>query len=77
MIKKLLLVLPLLISTNLLFAVTPKAGEKLAKVQSFTYNAGSAPQSLDPAKVEGVPEGIFARSLFETLVTSDLSLIHI
>ena len=71
MIKKLLLVLPLLISTNLLFAVTPKAGEKLAKVQSFTYNAGSAPQSLDPAKVEGVPEGIFARSLFETLVTSD------
>ncbi|WP_221886244.1 ABC transporter substrate-binding protein [Campylobacter sp. MIT 99-7217] len=61
-----------LVLTSLLFAVQPKAGEKLASNQIFTYNAGAAPQSLDPAKVEGVPEGIFARNLFETLIISDV-----
>lgn len=71
MIKAILFGVALFSSTSLLFAVKPNPGEKLAKVQSFTYNAASAPQSLDPAKVEGVPEGVFARNLFETLVTSD------
>ena len=71
MIKAILFGVALFSSTSLLFAVKPNPGEKLAKVQSFTYSAASAPQSLDPAKVEGVPEGVFARNLFETLVTSD------
>ena len=53
------------------FAATPQEGEKLAKNQSFTVNAGAAPQSLDPAKIEGTPEGVFARNLFEPLVISD------
>lgn len=47
------------------------ADEKLAKQQQFIFNAGAAPASLDPAKVEGVPEGVFIRNLFETLVISD------
>lgn len=69
MIKKLSYVILLL--ANILFAATPQAGEKLAKNQIFTYNAGSAPQSLDPAKVEGTVEGTFVRNLFETLIISD------
>lgn len=70
MIRKITSVILLWIST--LFAVIPQPGEKLAKEQSFIYNAGAAPQSLDPAKIEGVPEGIFARNLFETLIVSDV-----
>lgn len=64
------IVFAILFVTNAVFAVG--AGEKLAKEQHFIYNAGAAPQSLDPAKVEGVPEGFFARNLFETLIISDI-----
>ncbi|QPM43986.1 oligopeptide ABC transporter substrate-binding protein OppA [Campylobacter hepaticus] len=67
MIKKVIYII--LLFASVLFAFTIE--EKLAKEQNFIYNAGAAPQSLDPAKVEGVPEGVFARSLFETLVISD------
>lgn len=56
----------------LAYGVTPVAGEKLAKEQSFIYNASSAPSSLDPAKMEGSPGGFFSRTLFETLVISDV-----
>ncbi|WP_156104104.1 ABC transporter substrate-binding protein, partial [Campylobacter sp. MIT 97-5078] len=68
--KKLIYVILLFVASTL-FAATPRAGEKLAKEQSFTFNAEAAPQSLDPAKIEGVPEGVFARNLFETLIISD------
>ena len=54
-----------------IFALTPKEGEKLAKIQSFTYNAGAAITSLDPAKAEGIQESYTIRSLFETLTISD------
>lgn len=61
----------ILLFTSTFFTTVLQAEEKLAKEQSFIYNAGAAPQSLDPAKVEGVPEGVFARNLFETLIISD------
>ncbi|MBZ7964960.1 ABC transporter substrate-binding protein [Campylobacter sp. 2457A] len=48
-----------------------QAEDKLDKEQVFTFNAGVAPQSLDPAKIDGSPEGIFIRNLFETLLISD------
>ena len=65
------LFLVFLLGGSFVFAVDLKQGEKLAKVQSFTYNAAAAPASLDPGKAEGTPEGVFIRSLFETLVTLD------
>ncbi|MCE1736980.1 ABC transporter substrate-binding protein, partial [Enterobacter hormaechei] len=34
-------------------------------------NNASEPQSLDPHKIEGVPESNIARDLFETLVIND------
>ena len=54
-----------------IFAAKPKEGEKLSKIQSFIYNAAAAPGSLDPAKMEGSQEVLFARNIFETLVISD------
>lgn len=54
-----------------LFAASPQPGEKLAKEQKLIFNAGAAPASLDPAKIEGTPEGYFARNLFETLISSN------
>lgn len=69
--KKGVLGIFLVLVSSLAFAAKPKEGEKLAKIQSFVYNAAAAPQSLDPAKIEGQPEGLFAHSLFETLVISD------
>ena len=71
MIKAILFGVALFFSTSLLFAVKPKEGEKLAKIQSFIYNAAAAPGSLDPAKMEGSQEVLFARNIFETLVISD------
>lgn len=62
----------ILFATSMLFAASVEPGDKLAKKQEFTYNAGAAPQSLDPAKIEGTPEGFFARNLFETLLISDI-----
>ncbi|TKX28882.1 ABC transporter substrate-binding protein [Campylobacter aviculae] len=56
---------------SFLFAAFLQAEEKLAKEQVFTFNAGAAPQSLDPAKIDGAPEGFFTRNLFETLLVSD------
>ncbi|MEQ4922163.1 oligopeptide ABC transporter substrate-binding protein OppA [Proteus hauseri] len=53
-------------------AVVPD-GVKLAEKQVFVRNNGSEPQSLDPHKIEGVPEAALARDLFEgiTIVGPD------
>lgn len=53
-------------------AVVPD-GVKLAEKQQLVRNNGSEPQSLDPHKIEGVPESALARDLFEgiTIVGPD------
>ncbi|MCT8249780.1 oligopeptide ABC transporter substrate-binding protein OppA [Proteus faecis] len=53
-------------------AVVPD-GVKLAEKQVLVRNNGSEPQSLDPHKIEGVPESALARDLFEgvTIVGPD------
>ncbi|MDC9614349.1 oligopeptide ABC transporter substrate-binding protein OppA [Xenorhabdus khoisanae] len=52
------------------FAAQVPAGVQLADPakQVMVRNNGSEPQSLDPHKIEGVPESNIARDLFETLV---------
>ncbi|HFE8514172.1 TPA: oligopeptide ABC transporter substrate-binding protein OppA [Proteus mirabilis] len=57
---------------NATAAVVPD-GVKLADKQELVRNNGSEPQSLDPHKIEGVPESALARDLFEgiTIVGSD------
>lgn len=49
------------------FAATVPAGVELAEKQTLVRNNGSEPQSLDPHKIEGVPESALARDLFEGL----------
>ncbi|MDC9620257.1 oligopeptide ABC transporter substrate-binding protein OppA [Xenorhabdus sp. XENO-7] len=44
------------------------AGVQLAEKQVLVRNNGSEPQSLDPHKIEGVPESNIARDLFEGIV---------
>lgn len=46
-------------------------GVSLAEQQTIVRNNGSEPQSLDPGKIEGVPEANLSRDLFEGLVISD------
>ncbi|PHM45471.1 periplasmic murein peptide-binding protein precursor [Xenorhabdus mauleonii] len=55
------------------FAAKVPAGVQLADdaKQVLVRNNGSEPQSLDPHKIEGVPESGLARDLFETLVIND------
>ena len=48
------------------------AGVQLADKQELVRNNGSEPQSLDPHKIEGVPESNISRDLFEGLLVSDL-----
>ncbi|WP_107852793.1 ABC transporter substrate-binding protein [Oceanimonas marisflavi] len=50
-------------------AVVPE-GTELAGVQQLVRGNGSEPASLDPHKVEGVPESNVLRDLFEGLVNS-------
>ncbi|WP_373100950.1 MULTISPECIES: ABC transporter substrate-binding protein [Pasteurellaceae] len=47
------------------------AGTELAEKQALRINNGADPASLDPNKIDGTPEGMIARQLFETLVISD------
>lgn len=47
------------------------AGTTLAKEQKLVRNNGAEPQSLDPHKIEGVPEANLARDQFEGLVNID------
>ena len=49
------------------------AGVTLADKQELVRNNGSEPQSLDPHKIEGVPESNLSRDLFEGLLVSDLN----
>lgn len=46
-------------------------GIVLAKEQKLVRNNGVEPQSLDPHKINGVPESHLARDLFEGLVNTD------
>lgn len=54
------------------FAATVPAGVELAEKQTLVRNNGSEPQSLDPHKIEGVPESALARDLFEGLTVVGL-----
>ncbi len=47
------------------------AGVELAQKQTLVRNNGSEIQSLDPHKIEGVPESNINRDLFEGLLISD------
>lgn len=49
------------------------AGTKLHETQKLVRNNGAEPQSLDPHKIEGVPEANLARDQFEGLVNIDLN----
>ncbi|MDP5291007.1 ABC transporter substrate-binding protein [Oceanimonas sp. CHS3-5] len=70
-VKKPLLALSLcsLLGTSALAAVVPE-GTVLADTQQLVRGNGSEPASLDPHKVEGVPESNVLRDLFEGLVNS-------
>lgn len=58
-------------ATQASLAANVPAGTVLADKQELRMNIGANPASLDPHKVEGQPEGVVMRQLFETLVTSD------
>lgn len=53
------------------FAANVPAGVQLAEKQVLVRNNGSEPQSLDPHKIEGVPESNISRDLLEGLVIND------
>lgn len=53
------------------FAANVPEGTKLATKQHIVINNGAEPQSLDPHKVEGVPESQIMRQMFEGLTTID------
>ena len=55
----------LVASTSTTLAAVVPAGVQLADKQEMVRNNGSEPQSLDPHKIEGVPESALARDLFE------------
>lgn len=52
-------------------AATVPAGVMLAASQAITINNGSEVSSLDPQKIEGVPESNVVGNLLEGLVTTD------
>ncbi|MEN1793182.1 hypothetical protein AAIH52_34505, partial [Pseudomonas aeruginosa] len=57
---------------NVALAADVPAGVTLAEKQTLVRNNGSEVQSLDPHKIEGVPESNISRDLFEGLLVSDL-----
>lgn len=59
--------------TKSVFAASIPAGVLLAEEQILTRNNGSEPQSLDPHKIEGVPEFNISRDLLEGLVINNPS----
>ncbi|NIF31514.1 oligopeptide ABC transporter substrate-binding protein OppA [Enterobacter sp. Cy-643] len=65
-------ILTALIAGNVAMAADVPAGVQLAEKQDLVRNNGSEPQSLDPHKIEGVPESNISRDLFEGLLVSDL-----
>ncbi|VYU78748.1 oligopeptide ABC transporter substrate-binding protein OppA [Metakosakonia massiliensis] len=65
-------VLSALIAGNVAMAADVPAGVQLAEKQTLVRNNGSEVQSLDPHKIEGVPESNVNRDLFEGLLISDV-----
>ena len=61
-----------LIAGNVAMAADVPAGVTLAEKQTLVRNNGSEVQSLDPHKIDGVPESNISRDLFEGLVISDV-----
>ncbi|KFD21462.1 oligopeptide ABC transporter substrate-binding protein OppA [Yokenella regensburgei] len=61
-------VLTALIAGNMAMAAEVPAGVQLAEKQTLVRNNASEVQSLDPHKIEGVPESNINRDLFEGLV---------
>ncbi len=59
-----------LITGHVAIAADVPAGVTLAEKQTLVRNNGSEVQSLDPHKIEGVPESNVSRDLFEGLVLS-------
>jgi oligopeptide transport system substrate-binding protein len=57
---------------NLAMAATVPAGTELAAKQELVKGNGDEVQSLDPHKIEGVPESNVSRDLLEGLVISDV-----
>lgn len=57
---------------NVALAADVPAGVTLAEKQTLVRNNGSEVQSLDPHKIEGVPESNISRDLFEGLLVNDL-----
>lgn len=57
--------------TTVAHAAKVPAGTKLAAKQEITINNGAELQSLDPHKIEGVPESNVIRQMIEGLITTD------
>ncbi|MBP8543200.1 MULTISPECIES: oligopeptide ABC transporter substrate-binding protein OppA [unclassified Citrobacter] len=65
-------ILTALVAGNTATAAVVPAGVQLAEKQTLVRNNGSEVQSLDPHKIEGVPESNINRDLFEGLLISDV-----
>lgn len=65
-------ILTALIGGNVAMAADVPAGVQLSDKQTLVRNNGSEVQSLDPHKIEGVPESNVSRDLFEGLLISDV-----
>ena len=65
-------ILTALVAGNVATAAVVPAGVQLAEKQTLVRNNGSEVQSLDPHKIEGVPESNINRDLFEGLLISDV-----
>ncbi|SAD13932.1 oligopeptide ABC transporter substrate-binding protein OppA [Enterobacter kobei] len=65
-------ILTALIAGNAAMAVDVPAGVQLAEKQTLVRNNGAEVQSLDPHKIEGVPESNVNRDLFEGLLVTDV-----
>ncbi|WP_426448982.1 oligopeptide ABC transporter substrate-binding protein OppA [Siccibacter colletis] len=61
-----------LMAGNVAMAANVPAGVQLAEKQTLVRNNGSEVQSLDPHKIEGVPESNINRDLFEGLLVTDV-----
>ena len=61
-----------LLAGNVAMAANVPAGVQLAEKQTLVRNNGSEVQSLDPHKIEGVPESNINRDLFEGLLVTDV-----
>ncbi|HFV9241141.1 oligopeptide ABC transporter substrate-binding protein OppA [Enterobacter bugandensis] len=66
-------ILTALIAGNAAMAADVPAGVQLAEKQTLVRNNGAEVQSLDPHKIEGVPESNVNRDLFEGLLVTDVN----